>query len=133
MVGIARSRRIARRHKRAFWAAALCSASFLTSQVLFGDDQPPTAPAAPSLLSQYLDAKSDLVSVPADNTPKNESASTELPPNRRLKPVVIATDKAEEPSTTSAAVEPVTTTQLTAQTSSAGLLRPAAVSAAANL
>src|SRR5438132_972927 len=110
MSGIARSWRIARRRKRALWAAALCSASFLTSHVLFGDEPPAGQPAAPSLLSQYLDAKNDLVtapvvSAPADNAAKPQSVSTESPAGRRLKPVVITTDKAEEPTKTSTTVE----------------------------
>jgi len=135
MTGFSRARRIAHRRKRGLWAAALCSASFVTGQVLFGEEQPASPPAAPSLLSQYLEAKSGLVTTPADGTPKNESTSTESPANRRLRPVVIAADKAQEPATSTAvdAVESANMKPLTAETSSAGSLRPIAVSAASDL
>jgi hypothetical protein len=61
MIGLSIGRRIARRRKRALWAATLCSASFVTGHVLFGDEPTAGAAAAPSLLSQYLEAKNDLV------------------------------------------------------------------------
>src|SRR5204863_216443 len=50
-----------------------------------------------------------------------------------LKPVVITTDKAEEPTKPSTAVESVTMKPLTAESSPAASLRPTAVSAASDL
>jgi len=103
MVGNARSRRIARRRKRAIWAAALCSASFITGHVLFGEEPPANKP---SLIKQYLEAKYDLVSAPADD----ESASSS-----KSKPIIVV-------------AEPVTNDPAPAEAPPAGSLRPAGVS-----
>jgi hypothetical protein len=111
MVGIAQSRRIERRRKRALWAATLCSASFVTGHVLFGEDQPAAAPAKPSLIQEYLEAKSDLVGA---------LANIEPPATHQPKPVIIA-------------AEPVTNDYTAAETASSGALRPAAVSTATSL
>src|SRR3954465_3352315 len=111
MVGIAQPRRITRRRKRALWTAALCSASLVTGQVLFGDDQPANIPAGPSLIKQYLEAKNDLVSAPEDeNTPASS-----------------------QPKLAIVAAEAVTNSETTADAGPGGSLRPAAVSAARDL
>jgi hypothetical protein len=136
MVGTVRSRRIARRRKRALWAAALCSASFLTGQILLGDDPPAAAPAAPSpaapsLIKQYLEAMSDVVTPPINNDPAAA---------RRSKPVVIAVDQPAEPETSAVEqkvepvkVEPIKIAPLPAEIAPAASLRPTAVSAANDL
>src|SRR5262245_53981506 len=111
MVGIGRSPRLARRRKRALWAAALCSASFLTGHVLFGEDQPADAPAKESLIKQYLETKSDLVGALA-----NFDATV----SRQSKPVIIA-------------AEPESNDYVAAETASTGSLRTAAVSAATSM
>ena len=111
MVGNGRSPRVARRRKRALWAAVLCSASFVTGHVLFGEDQPASAPAKESLIKQYLEAKSDLVGALAnfDATVSGQS-----------KPVIIA-------------AEPVTNDRDATETASTGSLRTTAVSAATSM
>ncbi len=135
MVGTARPRRIARRRKRALWAAALCSASFVTGHVLFGDDQPaaaaPLAAPAPSLIKQYLEAMSDVVTPPINNDPAAA---------RRARPVVIAADKTAEPATPTTEavveqvkVEPIKIAPLPAEIAPAASLRPTAVSTANDL
>src|SRR6185312_3418588 len=47
--------------KKRTWVAALCTASFVTGQVLFGHEarQPPAAPKT-SLISQYMQAKNQM-------------------------------------------------------------------------
>lgn len=111
MVGIARSRRIARRRTRALWAAALCSASFVTGHVLFGEEPPANAPAAESLVKQYLEAKSDLV---------GELQNIDSPAKGQSKPVIIA-------------AEPVTNDYVAAETAATGPLRTTAISAATSM
>src|SRR5262245_30482083 len=92
MIGAFNVRRALRRRKRALWAAALCSASFATGHYLFGeDDKPSPAPEKPSLLSQYLEAKSDLVTMPVETAERVASI--------RIRPVETADQKPMAPAT----------------------------------
>jgi hypothetical protein len=111
MVGIGRSPRIARRRKRALWAAAFCTASFITGHVLFGEDQPANAPATESLIKQYLEAKTDLVGV---------LANIDSPAQHQSKSVIVA-------------VEPVMNDHVAAEIAATGSLRTTAVNAATNM
>jgi hypothetical protein len=77
MVGSSRRKRhVARRKKRRLWVAALCAASFVTGQMLFGEEGPqPTTVRVPSLLSEYRQAKSQI----AGNGKKEQSLKSQAP------------------------------------------------------
>src|SRR5262245_45604950 len=67
------ARSIKRRRAKRFLTAALCTASFVTGQWLFGQERSPgSAAQPPSLLGQYRQAKSRMVAAPNQpaQTPK---------------------------------------------------------------
>jgi pilus assembly protein CpaC len=112
MTGSSRyGRRKLRQRRKRLLAAALCAASFVTSQVLCGGDNPSATSAAPSIFSEYDLAKNRLAAGPsqaADNKASASSKSTESPPALESLPSAKKTGRSLRP----AALEAVSETHV---------------------